>query len=305
MSVADTTNRSEQIQPLRRVHAKMDLRSIHDEMTRWTPRLVECVEDQSDATSARIDCIIKYRRNSGRDPDALRNSAAMSISEVVASAVLRDMDIRTPNPLLVYVSEEYARSYDSMCLGYQIVKGYHFATEFMSTATHAVPEPVHEHLANPYDVVRLWLIDSWLANSDRTQRGNALYLPLGNKWQMVAVDHSDCFGGAGRLADGTALDDPARQVECGWLEPPFMKLMFTADGINTMRKTVEDIKRTAPLVCNATRLVPDQWWQEACVDPPALECYLKARAGKIDEICQVQQWERDYNAAGGAILLDL
>ena len=62
-------------------------------------------------------------------------------------------------------------------------------------------------LADPQQVVDLWVLDCWLCTNDRQNEGNTLLVPISlDKVDLCAIDQSDCFGGPQRFSDGSWVE---------------------------------------------------------------------------------------------------
>ena len=135
--------------------------------TRWQPHRVFCTRRPRGRRGT--DYVVKYRR-----PDP--QSAAALISEVVCHALLQRLGIRTLSALLVDVTAAFARA--SMRQGlveYEIEAGLHFGTIFRPDVAPAAPETwAWELLADPAELIAIWVADSWLMNLDRGVYGNLL-----------------------------------------------------------------------------------------------------------------------------------
>lgn len=229
----------------------------------------------------------------------LARSAAMCISEVMGNCICSLMHFSVPEPALVYVSEDFARSYDELRLAYRILEGYHFGTIENRDVNPSVPDKENlETYTNPLAWIRLWVIDSWMMNIDRSTYGNVLFIPSidakRKKWDILAIDHSDCFNGAGELVSGHCLDG-LRNPSCVPIQPLFEQLVTTAVGIETLRQAIEEVKSIRSSIGSIIGQVPEQWWAESQIDPSQLQECLDIRAMQIDICCRLTHWESMYN----------
>ena len=214
--------------------------------------------------------------------------------------------VPTVDPALVHVSDAMAASYrGTMDLGYRVEPGLHFGSKRLHDVVPGPGCPLRlDNLADPQELVDIWVMDSWVMNYDRTVYGNLLMVPTeGGRWRLVAVDHSDCFGGAGRLADGTTpYHDGFRSADsCDFL----VGAIGEAGGARAVRKSIDRVRIAARKLSTVVRWVPAQWWAEAGVAPESAARHLLERAGRIEDIVKVRQWEGLNDATKGGHVLDL
>ena len=124
-------------------------------------------------------------------------------------------------------------------------------------------------------------------------------LPYGNRFDVVAVDQSDCFGGSSELARGTILEDGAQDRRAGYPCTFFDQLFLDYDGVTRLRKAANDIMQSASALHSSCSAAHEQWWEEAGVDAGRLLGWLDSRASRIADICRLKDWEDMRDAAKG------
>jgi hypothetical protein len=244
---------------------------------------------------------VKYRR---RDNPV---SAAALISEVVSHRILQALQVRTFEAARVRVSAAMARHYArDATIGYQIPAGDHFGTVYRPDVVFADPGRgaafSWEILADPTELIGIWLADSWLMNLDRAVYGNLVLEPgPPGQWHLIAADQSDCFLGASALADGSYFQRSRQHGPAAYL--PLLERAFSEGGVQTLREIVERVEQTAATVIGeAVARVPDTWWREARITSGAVVQCLQERAQRIRNIVQIEHWEGLSGAIRGGFL---
>lgn len=290
------------IEPLPVVHAYRDMGTVWDVETRWTPRKVECTESSDHASSPRAVYVVKFRRRAPADMGPL--AAAMCISEVISAAIMQQTGFRCLSPALVYGSREFAASCAGDAgFGYEIAEGYHFGTRFRCDVSPG-PPPALDILAQPDEILRLWVLDCWLMNRDRDVDGNVLLeLATKDKWSLVAADHSDCFMGAADFSSGRCFQLAGDFKSVKYLD--FFEEVVLREGTGAMRETIDAVARCTGDLQGVMQRVPEQWWVEAGIDPDGAEECLRTRADRLAVICELEKWEGIRDAVSGGQQLDL
>ena len=276
------------------VYAKQDMHDVWGVKSRWIPRVVKCALARDSEGSDRHDYVVKYRRETPEHPKFRAESAAMCISELVGTLLIRAAGLRVFEPALVYASAG---------IGAHVLEGYHYGTVYLPTTERDLPEPRDREARNPLEAVRLWVLDTWLGNIDRGVYGNTVFLPHGQRWDILAADQSDCFGGAGYLAGGASLKRADSAFDVGsYFNIPV--LLSDDPGLTALRNAairVAELSHLAPIVSSR---VPEQWWAEASVDPSDLVAFLTTRATNISTLCGVTEWEEARAQLTGAPMLN-
>jgi hypothetical protein len=232
--------------------------------------------------------VVKYRR-----PEAA--SAAALISEVVCQALLQRLGIRTLSAVLVEATPGFLRvSRRRGLLEYEVEAGLHFGTRFRPDVDPLFPGDWQPsfwgELAEPEELIAIWAADSWLMNLDRGVYGNLLRQRAAQgKWHLIAADQSDCFLGAGSLADGSCFDRARQHGPAEYL--PLLELTFLTLGAAPLRAVVAG--------------VPAAWWEQAGVAPQVVVDGLSERAQRIDEIVELTKWEGVASVTEGGRVLGL
>lgn len=145
-------------------------------------------------------------------------------------------------------------------------------------------------LAESQELLDIWAFDSWFCNIDRKTDGNTLLaLAAGGKFHLIAADQSDCFGGAGRFADGTWRkvlneDRPAETLDC--LDAAILEC-----GVQGLHLAIEKTRTAFRSVDAAMDAVPQLWWQLAKIDRRAVRAALDQRMRRMETILNVKHWE--------------
>lgn len=270
------------------------------EGTRWEPRRVSCTRSARHSDRPGRLFVAKYRRGD-------RQSAAALIGEVVSLGILRALGIRTFEAAIVRASPSMSRHYArDPSISYAVPAGDHFGTLYRSDV---VPAQMvdgslsfREKLADARELIAIWAADSWLMNLDREVYGNLLLEPGAHRtWHLLAADQSDCFLGAGALADGSCFERSREHGAAAYLpqlEPTLLQL-----GSEPLGEIAARIENVAAQVHDAVAPVPEEWWLEANVSLEAVVHCLVERAEKIREILQIEHWEGMSDAVQGGFLL--
>jgi len=158
-------------------------------LTKWKPRRVECTKTYNHEDVPGEMFVVKYACN--------KQSCACAISELVCTQLIARVGVRTLSPWIVKVNSGFAASCNLKSdFPYPISAGEHFGTSLETDVENGPPIAL-EDLAEPWDLVLLWVADTWIGNIDRPTDGNILLKYAGNgMYHLVAADQSDCFCGA-------------------------------------------------------------------------------------------------------------
>jgi hypothetical protein len=235
-----------------------------------------------------VEYVVKYRR-----PGSI--GAAALISEVVSYALLERLQIRTLSVALVRVSAAFSHNYARRkVVDYEVLEGMHFGTVYRPDLETADPRAwTHafwDRLADPAELVALWVADSRLMNLDRTISGNILPEadPRGQV-HLIAADQSDCFLGAGALADGSCFIRSRGHGVAPYL--PLLEQTFLQLGVEPLRQMIQRIRGVREALAQAVSLVSEEWWRQASVVPQAVVDCLAERADRIEQIVELEKWE--------------
>jgi hypothetical protein len=242
---------------------------------------------------------VKYRR-------ADATSTAALISEVVSHALLQRLGIRTLEAVLVSVHPGFARACVVQGLtDYEIEAGLHFGTVFRPDVQPAAPETwTWEQLARPSNLITIWVADSWLMNLDRAVYGNILLEQAAvGAWNLIAADQTDCFLGAGALADGSCFGRSRSHGAAPYL--PLLEYAFVTLGVTALQEALLRVRETVPYLPDATARVPLEWWRQAGVSSETVIACLSERASRIDQIVELAKWEGLSRATEGGRELGL
>jgi hypothetical protein len=251
--------------------------------TRWKPRRVFCTLESNHSDAPGILYVVKFA--------AGQTGAAALISEVVSTRIFALAGFRTLSSAIVRASEGFAAS----CNRKSDYSGPVSAGDYYGTShrddVEAGPPPSYDDLAQPLDLLRLWVFDSWLCNIDREIEGNILLsLATRGRFHLIAADQSDCFCG-----DAMRTRGPASSV-------PFLpNVIYRNGGPNAIRRSIVEVRAIIPQLRAVFDLIPESWWQRALLTADAVGDVLASRANRLEEILNPTQWE--VPNADDAILL--
>jgi hypothetical protein len=295
---------------LQTVHALEDLGPMAT-WTRWKPSRVLCTQHADHSDRPGIEHVVKFRQSPVRTADLapeelefkVRTATAALISEVLCGQLLAAGGCRTLDQRLVSVAEPFAQRYNGNPeRAYTIREGLHFGTVRLLKVENGPPLSM-EQLAELQQVVDLWVFDSWWCNIDRDAEGNTLLARgQGGKFELIGADQSDCFGGAGILADGTWRRVFERAEAAASFEF-LQQLLYASGGASALRCALEKVSRAIAQLDLALAAVPAAWWPEAGINPGELRQALEARAGRLSAIVRLNDWEGlDRDLQGGQLL---
>ena len=131
--------------------------------------------------------------------------------EVVAHALLRKLNITTPDIALITIAENTLKKelikknkridVDNVCFGSKEIV---YATEVQSLAQISRKNEFNKFL-NPQDIIKIAIFDLWVNNVDRGRafdngfNYNLLLKLIGKKQQIIAFDHGFIFGGVNEI----------------------------------------------------------------------------------------------------------
>jgi len=166
---------------------------------------------------------------------------------------------------------------------YDIIPGEHFGTLNRSDVE-AGPPPDYSYLADPSQIIRLWVFDTWVNDIDRERDGNILLTAAGSgKFGVVAADQSDCFCGAGTFC---SADFQGRMLKTKHAPSvTFLPtIIFHNGGPAAIRKTIREVGDCLKHIPSALSLVPQPWWDTSKIDPRQIENVLISRARRLEDI---------------------
>ncbi len=255
--------------PINRVIAHSPIQAMGTR-TRWRPILMACFSE--DAAEELFPCVVKARRH-----EQLGESTAACVSELICGTLLRSTEIECVKPIMVEISADLAGDL-SREFGYTPVEGLHFGSHYVHPAVSRVP--LAADLRNPSDLAGIWYFDNWVYNIDRSSAGNLIFTQRGD-WRVVAVDHSDCFGGSGRLAS-----DDLRSRALKWTDPVEAGTGFPdllGPGVAAaLRDTGRAMVRPARAAVEpALHAIPAEWWEALANGPADIAAFLEQRWGPL------------------------
>jgi hypothetical protein len=269
--------------------------------TRWSPRKVRCQEPDG---QQRLYAV-KYMRDA--------TSAAALISEVVSVGILDLIGVSALDPALVEAADGWTTPPTDAPDAEEasIFPGLHFGTRLrldLFPAQMDRPEQVTwERFADPLELIGLWAADCYLMNLDRRVLGNVLLEEAAGhagRYHLVAADQSDCFLGAGSLADGSFSERSRRAGAMAYPHEAFTpRALAEPGGLARLEAAITAVERSGAQMDAVLDRVPADWWRRSGVDPETVRATLSERAGRIREIVGYEQWRSlDELLAGGQLL---
>jgi hypothetical protein len=261
--------------------------------TRWKPRRVFCTleSDHSDAPGTLYVAKLAVGRV----------GAAALISETVCTHLLRDAGFRTLDSAIIRVSDGFALSCNAKSdYPGPISTGDYYATLHRDDVE-AGPPPTYDLLAQPRDLLKLWVYDTWLANIDREVDGNILLsLATGGRFHVIAADQSDCFCGSSTFCSGAfarSMETRGHASSVSFLP----RVILENGGPRAVRQAASEARYSAGRVGAALALVPESWWRVSSLTPNVVGDVLERRAYRLEEILNPSQWEVP-NVKGATLL---
>ncbi len=250
--------------------------------SKWKPRRVECTTTADHATLPGRMFVVKYAREG--------EGCACAVSELVCTQLLSELGIQTLSPFIVEVSTGFAASCNFKSdFPYKISAGPHFGTLLETDVANGPPIAIHD-LLEPFDLVLLWVADTWLGNIDRENHGNTLLkLAGGGKYQMIAADQSDCLCGTSQFCGGGYREALRRSGPA-----PAPKLLpasiYLNGGETGLVNAIERVKEATANIASILPTVPKTWWDKSGIQPQQLTDALCARSDRLTEIINPAMW---------------
>jgi hypothetical protein len=264
-------------------------------LTRWKPRRVFCTTQADHADKPGIEYVVKFRQD--------KAGTAALISEIIGTRLLAAGGVRVLDSRLVLASDEFASSYQGKNdVSYLVSAGLHYGTILRQDVENGPPLR-REDLAEPCDLLAIWAFDSWLCTTDRKSEGNLLLVPASaRQFHLIAADQSDCFGGAGRFADGSwkqvLTERGAAESVSFW-----QGVVFDCGGASALRDAAEKVGQAARKLEDVLAEIPPDWWKTAQLEPKEVKEALDRRQRRLTEILDIQQWEGlAHDTQGGQLL---
>lgn len=278
--------------PLPIVYAYRD-EGAQSVVTRWKPRRVSCTLQADHSDEPGDLYVVKFLQG--------QTGAAALISEVVCTTLYRSAGLATLDPVIVRASRSFAASLiGNSAIPYEIVPGDHFGTVHRSDVE-AGPPPNYGYLANPSQIIRLWVFDSWVNDIDREKDGNILLTAAGSgKFGVVAADQSDCFCGAATFCSSDFLGKMLRTKRAPSVS--FLAtVIFHHGGPAAIREAIREVRDCVQHIPSALDLVPPPWWEVSKIAPALIDNVLTSRARHLEDILKPDDWV--IPDAGSALLL--
>ena len=268
--------------PIRLVHAYRDDGPM-SVLTKWKPRKVECTKTAEHSDIPGEMFVVKYASS--------KEGSACAISELVCTQLLAGIGLRTLEPSIVRVSQGFAASCNFKSdFPYAIKEGDHYGTQLVTRVADGPPTALDD-LNDPWQLVLLWVADTWIGNIDRERQGNTLLsLASGGRFHLIAADQSDCFGGTSNFVDGQFSARFAKQGKAP-APKPLVAAIAKSGGRSAVAEAVRRVRNATDQVSAALSSVPAQWWRESGISPGFVLSALMARAEGLDSIIKPSEWE--------------
>lgn len=217
---------------------------------------------------------------------------AVAVAEAVAWGALRAVGLHVADPFVVSMSEGFAADLTSQCAYDPPVQaGRHWGTGVLAGI--GLDESLTlgdlDQVGNPEHLFRIFLMDELTGNSDRVTDGNTLLvaepdLPA----RLVAIDHSECFGGHSCLAVHGCLPrtrDERRAHHYSAMEALLLEKppSFVDDEIRLVQTSRNEI-------FSSVTLPHEEWFELGGIDPEWVSEYLAHRAEQLGTLAQRDHW---------------
>lgn len=251
-------------------------------LTRWKPRRVVCTQDAGHADLPGLLYVVKFAQG--------KPGAAALISEVICTEVFKRAGLATLEPVLVSVSPAFAASCNLKSdFPYKIQPGYHFGT-IHKNDVEAGPPLGYDDLYDPTQLIDIWVFDTWVGNIDRECEGNTLLrVTKDGTFDLIASDQSDCFCGAKVFCSNefeSSFRKRGRSPSVGFL--PYV--IAANDGPKAIWKSLKKVDGVLPNLPEVMKLVPEEWWSQAQIEPMQVLRQLRERARRLNEILNPDEW---------------
>jgi hypothetical protein len=132
--------------------------------------------------------------------------------------------------------------------------------------------------------------------------GNSLLVPLGEgKYDLFAVDQSDCFGGAGCFSNGSwqrAMQTRGKAEDAGCLS----EAIFDCGGPEAVEGALKRADVAYSSLDSIVGEVPEVLWRESGITPPLVREELERRYRRLRPIVDPQSWPDPKSLRGGHLL---
>ena len=260
--------------------------------SRWHPFRVYCTPDK-EHSAQEVPYWVKVRYD--------RDSAAMQISEVVVLGLVSAMGFRTHTAALVIASRAFAESVNALGGYPTMCDGPHFGTLWLSDVVAAGPHNMSDNMER-ITMLRLWVLDCWVRERDRTTEGNVLFLREDGNVVTLPSDHSDCFGGA-RVFTADRLESLKTDTAPVTCYPTMEAHILEEGGCEIMEEAIGDVRAAVRSLDEVLGCVPDEWWDHAGLTPDRVRDCLVERAERLDETCIMDHWRGLQDATANGRLL--
>jgi hypothetical protein len=250
--------------------------------SKWKPRRVQCTNSANHTGLPGETYVVKYAAGS--------SGCACAISELVCTQLLSELGICTLNPFIVEVSTSFAASCNSkLNLQYPIIPGPHFGTLLDRDVANGPPIALND-LARPFDLVLLWVADTWIGNIDRGVEGNTLLKPAGSgRFHLLASDQSDCFCGASQFC-GASFPDVFLDVGKSPAPKVLASAIYSTGGSTALMDAIGRVQQMTSQVPSILSTVPQAWWSGSKIEPTNLVNALHVRADQLTKLIDPAFW---------------
>ena len=250
--------------------------------SKWKPRQVQCTRtaDHQDLPGRKF--VVKYAREA--------EGCACTISELICTQLLLELGIQTLNPFIIEVSAGFAGSCNLKSdFPYKISPGPHFGTEHDPNVENGPPVAIDD-LAEPFDIVLLWVADTWMGNIDREKYGNILLKPAGSgRFQVIAADQSDCFCGTAQFC-GAGFPEVFVNSGRASAPPLLAAAIYQTGGTTGLAEAIRKVQQIRTAIPSVFPTVPPKWWSESKIDQKRLANALYVRSERLTEIINPGAW---------------
>lgn len=248
-------------------------------LSRWKPRRIVCTSRPDHSDLPGIEHVVKLGQGDV--------GTAALISEVVCTGLLAAGGVRVLDARIVNIGLNFARAYSGIT---PVVAGPYYGSVRLWDVENG-PPPSRDFVADLQEVVDIWAFDSWFCNIDRVVDGNILLVPGKGGFKLIAADQSDCFGGSGRIADGSwrrVLADGRPASAVSFLD----QAIYNKSGGKAVNSAIDKVRAAFTRIDGVLEQVPECWWNSVPrLNMRELRDALDNRLRRLPIILDVKKWE--------------
>lgn len=193
--------------------------------------------------------------------------------EIVASFLLNELSIPTPNVALVTIAEDTLNKkkihfnrrlkVGNICFGSQEIQPAQELQSIQSFSKHD-----YNKIINPYDIIKIAIFDLWVNNMDRGRHFedgvnyNLLLAAVNNKQKIYAFDNAFIFGGVNEIGIFNSLSPVSGYNKL--VASPFYKAVIKYVSVDKLIEIVDNFVPLlyvsySDLISNVLGQLPKEW----------------------------------------------